>query len=174
MPWPHLMSSTPPVRMFPVCRAVLPWGHVPPDGMASTVEVPLRPRIPSSFLLPPGRRSGLGVLASFVLHFVLGFLLLVRLQADFARVLEAGAQRPGLQGGGGGGAGRVAYITLPAPRATAPVVVAVTPPLHTPPPVPVIPTPTPPPTIPPPAPTEQPVATVVTPPAASVTDASRK
>ncbi|HWA57464.1 MAG TPA: hypothetical protein VG692_09430 [Gemmatimonadales bacterium] len=114
-------------------------------------------------LTPRSRRSPAGVTASILLHVLLGILLLYRIQADFARVLDAGAENSGPRGGGGGGAGRVAYITLPAPAAAAPKAVAVEPPKEEPKPVPVpTPTPTPPPVIPPPVQEQVPVA-VVTP-----------
>jgi hypothetical protein len=91
---------------------------------------------------------------SIVLHLVLGFLILVPLRHDFERVLLIGPKRPGTAGGGGGGAGRVAYITLPAPAASARVAVEVTPPKPTP-PVTVTPTAVPPTVIPPPVPEEK-------------------
>jgi periplasmic protein TonB len=104
------------------------------------------------------RRSPAGVLASVVLHLLIGGLLFLRIREDFERVLDAGRQGAGARGGGGGGAGRVAYITLPAPSAAPRVAVTVEPPTETPPPVPVIPAPTPPPVIPPPAPEVHPLA----------------
>lgn len=93
---------------------------------------------------------------SVLLHLLIGFVLLVRIRQDFARVLDGGLLRQGTRGGGGGGGGRVAYISLPAPAPAAPTVVEVEPPKRTPPPVPVTPTPTPPVQIPPPEP--EPVA----------------
>jgi protein TonB len=105
---------------------------------------------------------------SILLHLLVGFVLLVRIRQDLARVLDAGALRQGRAGGGGGG-GRVAYITLPAPPPAAPTAVEVVPPKETPPPVPVIPTPTPPVTIPPPEPVPQPLASA-TPVAAATGD----
>jgi len=98
------------------------------------------------------------VLASILLHILIGTVLFIRIREDFARVLDAGRRGPGLLGGGGGGAGRVAYITLPAPAPAAPTAVAVEAPKETPPPVPVTPTPTPLPQVPPPIPAEPPVA----------------
>lgn len=96
-------------------------------------------------------------MVSVILHILIGAVLLVRIRADFARVLDAGALG-GSRGGGGGGAGRETYISLPAPVASAPKVVAVEPPKEAPVPVPVIPTPTPPQVVPPPVQEEQPVA----------------
>lgn len=104
-------------------------------------------------------------MVSVILHLLIGALLLFRIEADFARVLDAGRKDGGPRGGGGGGAGRVAYITLPAPAASAPKAVAVEPPKEAPQPVPVTPTPTPPPVVPPPV-EQQPVA-VTTPTPAS-------
>lgn len=128
-------------------------------------DAPLRRSILRSryaFVLSPrARRSPAGVTASIVLHLLIGALLLLRIRADFARVLDAGRADPGARGGGGGGAGRVAYITLPAPAASAPKAVAVEPPKEAPKPVPV--TPTPPAVIPPPAQEEQPVVVTLTP-----------
>lgn len=96
---------------------------------------------------------------SVLLHLVLGLLILVPLREDFRRVLEAGPARAGSAGGGGGGSGRVAYITLPAPAASAHVTAEVVPPKPTP-PVTVTPTPVVPPVIPPPVPEDpKPVAT---------------
>jgi hypothetical protein len=118
---------------------------------------------------PTARRSPAGVLASILLHLLIGTVLFLRIREDFARVLDAGRQGPGPQGGGGGGAGRVAYITLPAPTSSPRVAVTVEAPRETPPPVPVTPTPTPPPVIPPPVPEEQPVA-VAAPSAATTGD----
>lgn len=107
---------------------------------------------------PTKRRSPAGAALSLLLHVALGILLLVRLQEDFARVLDAGQRSNGPRGGGGGGSGRVAYISLPAPEASAPKAVAVETPREVPKPVPVTPTPTPPPVVPPPVP-EQPQVT---------------
>jgi hypothetical protein len=95
-----------------------------------------------------GARRPVGVAASVLLHAAIGLLLLVPLRRDFARVLTAGEPGAGRSGGGGG---RVAYITLPTPRATPRAPVSVTPPPATPPAI-VVPTPTPPSVIPPPAP----------------------
>jgi len=110
-------------------------------------------------LRPSGRTSSpASTLLSLLLHIVLILLLLIPLRRDFARVLDLGV--PGRKSGGGGGGGKegVAYITLPAPRAQAPVAEPVSPPTQAPPPVPVV---TPPVVIPPPepvAPVSPPVA----------------
>lgn len=116
---------------------------------------PMRSRTPPhyDFMLgsPPRRGRGAGVVLSIVLHLSIVLLLLIPLRRDFARVLDQG--RPAFDrsgGGGGGGEGRTAYISLPAPRATARVTVEVHPPQETPPPVVVTPPVDPPPTIPPP------------------------
>lgn len=116
---------------------------------------------------PSTRRSPAGTALSILLHVAIGILLLVRIQKDFARVLDAGNRDDGPRGGGGGGAGRVAYITLPAPAASAPKAVAVETPREEPKPVPVTPTPTPPPVVPPPVQEQPPVTTAVTAPTAS-------
>jgi hypothetical protein len=103
---------------------------------------------------PSARSRSVGAVLSIVLHLVLGLLILVPLRRDFERVLLIGPNRPGTAGGGGGGSGRVAYITLPAPAASARVSVEVTPPKPTP-PVTVTPTAVPPTVIPPPVPEEK-------------------
>jgi hypothetical protein len=99
------------------------------------------------------RPAGLGL--SLLLHVVVVLLLLIPLRRDFARVLSSGDPSRRGGGGGGGGAGRVAYITLPAPAASAPAAIAVTAPRETPPPVPILPPATPPAEIPPPAPAQE-------------------
>jgi hypothetical protein len=87
-----------------------------------------------------------------LLHAAIVLLLLIPLlKRDFARVLTVGESLTTRSGGGGG---RVAYITLPTPKAPARATVNVTPPLATPPAI-VVPTPTPPPEIPPPTPEAQ-------------------
>jgi hypothetical protein len=100
----------------------------------------------------PDRPRPYGVAASVALHAAIVLLLLIPLlKRDFARVLTAGESLTTRSGGGGG---RVAYITLPTPKAPARATVNVTPPLATPPAI-VVPTPTPPPEIPPPTPEAQ-------------------
>lgn len=100
---------------------------------------------------PSSRGRGAGVVLSIVLHLSIALLLLIPLRRDFARVLDQGRlTRDEDGGGGGGGGGRPAYISLPAPEATARVAVEVHPPEETPPPVIVTPPVDPPQDIPPP------------------------
>jgi hypothetical protein len=114
--------------------------------------MPLQSRYAFALRSGPDRSRPYGLAASVVLHAAIVLLLLVPLlRRDFARVLTAGESLTTRSGGGGG---RVAYITLPTPRAPARAPVTVTPPPATPPAI-VIPTPTPPPVIPPPVPEAQ-------------------
>lgn len=109
------------------------------------------------------RRSPGGVLASVILHVLIGILLLIRIREDFQRVLDAGNDGSGPRGGGGGGSGMV-FVSLPAPAAPKAVEAEV--PQQVPQPVPQPVPVTPPPVIPPPVP-EQPQVAVATPTAAT-------
>ncbi len=92
------------------------------------------------------RSRTVGLAVSVLLHVAVVVLLLIPLRQDFARVLSAGDPVAISPGGGGR---RVAYISLPAPRATARAAVEVPPPVTL-----VVPA-TPPPEIPPPEPATQ-------------------
>lgn len=154
--------------MWIACVPASPVYTRPEAGLISR-EVALPAQYDFGTRPPPARSRSVGVVLSIALHLLLGLLILVPLRHDFERVLLIGPNRPGTAGGGGGGGGRVAYITLPAPAASARVAVEVTPPKPTP-PVTVTPTPVPPTVIPPPVPEEKSPAVPV--PAAPATAAS--
>jgi protein TonB len=106
-------------------------------------ESVLRSRYAFSLSAPRDRGRSFGVVASAVFHLLLVTVLFLFVRHDVARVLGAGDSllAPGGGGGGGGGGGRVAYISLPAPAATARVPITVEPSATTPPPVQVTATP---------------------------------
>lgn len=116
--------------------------------MSHRSEVALRSRYAFALRSGPNRSRPAGLAASIVLHLAIVLLLLIPLRHDFARVLLAGDPVVNPTDGGGG---RPAYITLPAPLASARAAVVVT----APPVTLVVPTPTPPQEIPPPVPVEQ-------------------
>jgi len=118
----------------------------------------------------PRQPRSAGLALSFLLHLAAILLLLIPLRRDFERVLSPGPLRPGA--GGGGGGGHMAYITLPAPVATARAAVTVTPPRETQATVPVTPPISTPPVIPPPLPVEQPAPPVASAPTSAAADST--